>query len=279
MLKKNIKVPEGFIHIKTSNIIKKPMIIGLMTIRNESLIIDDSLDEMAKIADSIIVIDDDSTDNTLAHLFKHPKVTDIVLNKKWDSGENRGYTEGLFKSIILNIGKQYKPKWFLLLDADERIENPKNVRKFMLDSVKDKSVQSIEFKLFDAYMTKGDCKPYIAGSLFNFRKKFGIERREIVMAWKDDKSIYYDPEGMLRVPLGIDLDRKAKKDFYIQHYGKCLSIDHWEETCDYYIKHYPMFSEKWKQRKGKGVHGTKSDFGTKLMTWKEVKKDGGVLIQ
>jgi hypothetical protein len=27
---------------------------------------------------------------------------------------------------------------------------------------------------------------------------------------------------------------------YCQHYGKSLSVDHWEETCEYYMRHFPF---------------------------------------
>ncbi len=55
---------------------------------------------------------------------------------------------------------------------------------------------------------------------------------------------------------------------YCQHYGKSLSIAHWEETCDYYVQHFPYetYGAKWEARKGKGVH-TLSDFGHRLHAW------------
>jgi hypothetical protein len=57
-------------------------------------------------------------------------------------------------------------------------------------------------------------------------------------------------------------------DFYCQHYGKSLSLDHWEETCDYYIKHFPFetYGRKWLSRKGRAIH-TQSDFMQPLYEW------------
>ena len=50
--------------------------------------------------------------------------------------------------------------------------------------------------------------------------------------------------------------------------GKPLSIEHWEQTCDYYVTHFPYetYGLKWKARKGRAIH-TASDFGRSLLPW------------
>ena len=55
---------------------------------------------------------------------------------------------------------------------------------------------------------------------------------------------------------------------YCQHYGKSLSIDHWEETCDYYMRHFPFdtYGRKWRDRKIRAIH-TQSDFMRPLYEW------------
>ena len=106
---------------------------------------------------------------------------------------------------------------------------------------------------------------------------FGRERRDILMAWKNTESATFKTKADMREPDGIDL-AKVETRFYVQHYGKAISEDQWEETCDYYVKHFPGYAKKWEARKGKAVHDKYSDFGTELMTWNEVKKDGGILI-
>ena len=62
----------------------------------------------------------------------------------------------------------------------------------------------------------------------------------------------------------------AAPDAEVFAYGKSLSIEHWEETCDYYIKHFPFdtYGRKWTERKGKAIH-TESDFGRQLYEWGE----------
>ena len=55
---------------------------------------------------------------------------------------------------------------------------------------------------------------------------------------------------------------------HCQHYGKALSVEHWEETCDYYIRHFPFdtYGRKWRDRKGQAIH-TQSDFMRPLYEW------------
>jgi hypothetical protein len=55
---------------------------------------------------------------------------------------------------------------------------------------------------------------------------------------------------------------------YCQHYGKSLSVDHWEETCEYYMRHFPFdtYGQKWRDRKGRAIH-TQSDFMRSLYEW------------
>ncbi|MBQ3305953.1 glycosyltransferase family 2 protein [Candidatus Saccharibacteria bacterium] len=265
--------------IKTHNKhVWRPKIVGLIRERNEALILQDTLDELAKIADAIVVFDDASEDDSVKIALNHPKVVKILANQTWNSDVDRSKDETLQRGALLQAGMKYHPKWILYQDADERFEKPEKVREFMLNNAKNPKVSSITFTFYDAYMTKKDQEPYTGGKLYGFRKMFGVERREIPMAWKPNKDIRY-PEDIpdLRVPVGID-PKKAVKKFFVQHYGKSLSVDQWEETCDYYIEHFPGYAEKWKKRKGKGIHSTKSDFGTKLLTWEEVKKNKDVLI-
>jgi hypothetical protein len=85
-------------------------------------------------------------------------------------------------------------------------------------------------------MTEEDRKPYARGEkLLNLRKYFGPERRDIIMLWKNTDSVTFE---------GLDA-REPKVTgsiatlLYRQHYGKSLSIEHWESTCNYYVKHFP----------------------------------------
>lgn len=250
--------------VKGSNAGEKLKVIGLTRVRNEALIIDDSLNHMAKYVDAIIIFDDASTDDTLVKALEHPKVLEIIVNKRWR--RNRTFEETLNRKILHEHAKKYNPMWIVYCDADERLEG--GIRPYLLSKKSDK-IDGIRVSLFDAYMTARDKTAYTRGQLYNFRKFFGPEKRDILMIWRNSKRIKFDKPDA-REPSGLENGTVITK-FYCQHYGKALSIKHWEETCDYYVRHFPQYAEKWKERKGKAIH-THSDFGTPLYKWKDVKK-------
>ncbi|MPN58123.1 hypothetical protein SDC9_205824 [bioreactor metagenome] len=104
--------------------------------------------------------------------------------------------------------------------------------------------------------------------LYNFRKYFGPEKRDILMIWRNNDNIRFWGAAA-REPV---IEGKSITKFYCQHYGKSLSIQHWEETCNFYSKYFSAkYKDKWEKRKGKAIH-LLSDFGCKLYNWDEVKK-------
>jgi hypothetical protein len=124
--------------------------------------------------------------------------------------------------------------------------------------------------LFDAYLTKSDNDPYRSGPLFDFRKFFGPERRDIVMIWRNRPGIYF--KGLDQREPKI-IGGKIITKFFCQHYGKSLSEGHWEETCNYYVDNFPEpYKTKWIGRRGKAVH-VLSDFDTELLRWDDVKNN------
>ena len=240
-----------------------PKIIGLTRIRNEQLIIQDTLDHMSKHVDAIIVYDDASTDKTAEICQKHNKVLKIIRNSKWRDS-HREVEETVSRQILLEEGLKYHPTWFLYFDADERFEG--NIKKFLYSKLS-RNINGIRIKLFDAYLTNNDQSPYISGQLYNFRKYFGPEYRDILMIWKNKPHVKFTGLDS-REPI---VSKKIINKFYCQHYGKSLSTEHWEETCQYYIQYFPAYSAKWQDRRGKSIH-TMSDFKSPLFSWKSVKK-------
>jgi len=56
------------------------------------------------------------------------------------------------------------------------------------------------------------------------------------MLWRNRPEVFF-AEQHAREPGGVE---RVQTDLYCQHYGKSLSVEHWEETCDYYIRHFPF---------------------------------------
>ncbi|NCU34015.1 hypothetical protein EOM27_01665 [Candidatus Saccharibacteria bacterium] len=257
---------------RSNSFLGESKVIGLTRLRNEELILQDSLDHMSSIVDGIIVYDDKSTDKSLEIAKSHPSVIEVISNKNW-RGEQRAWEETANRKKLLDRAKRYNPEWLFYFDADERFEG--EIRKKILND--SNNVDAIKIRLYDAYITKDDSRDYQQGDkLFNFRKKFGQERRDITMIWRNKKSIDYSYKPDMREPNGIE-SSKTIIDFYCQHYGKSISIEQWEDTCRYYSENFPMYADKWEERKGKAIH-TKSDFGTDLMDWDNIKNSDGIKI-
>jgi hypothetical protein len=239
-------------------------VIGITRLRNEALILRDSLDYVGKDVDAIIAYDDASTDESLAILRGHPKVALIVANGVWEKDiDARRLAEGRHRGLLLQLARERLPcDWMFCFDPDERVTGD---LRGLLQGPAARDFDGVRVRLFDAYMTADDHAPYQSGrELLDFRRYFGPELREILMLWRNRPQVFFS-EQHGREPGGVD---RVMTDLYCQHYGKSLSVEHWEETCDYYIQHFPFetYGRKWQERKGKAIH-TESDFGRPLYQW------------
>lgn len=244
--------------------LKRGGIVGIIRVRNEELVIKDTLDHMSSFVDGVILYDDASTDSTVNIAINHPLVVKVIVNKKWR--KNRAWEETANRQLLLSFARRFHPKWLFYFDADERFEG--DIKSF-LESKRSDGIDGIRIQLFDAYMTPHDNDPYTGKTrLLNFREKFGPEGRDILMIWRNRSKVrYLEPDS--RQPM--ILSENVITSFFCQHYGKALSVEQWEETCRYYYENFPEYSAKWKARFGKAIH-KKSDFDTELLTWDQVKK-------
>jgi hypothetical protein len=196
----------------------------------------------------------------------HPKVALVIANQAWEQDvAARKLAEGRHRGLLLEMARTELPHdWMLCFDPDERI--PEDFASF-LRQLGDDPCDAVRVRLFDAYMTPEDHAPYQASlPLLDFRKFYGPEERDILMFWRNSPAIVF-AEGDGRTPRGMT---NVKIALHCQHYGKSLSVAHWEETCDYYIRHFPFetYGKKWLERKGQAIH-TQSDFNRPLYEWGE----------
>lgn len=248
----------------------KCRIVGMIRLRDEEVLLQDTLDHLAQFVDGIVVFDDASSDKSVEIARGHEAVIEVIVNKKWKKYK-REWEETANRTYLLSRAKKYDPEWLVYIDADERLEG--DIRYFLQNAPSE--VDAVRVQLFDAYITNNDKSPFTQGNeLYNFRTHFGIERRDIIMIWRNKPDIKFIGQDQ-REPKGFT--GKVITDFYCQHYGKSLSIEHWEETCQYYINNFPKYRDKWRARVGKAIH-TKSDFDTKLLSWDAVKNHGGTKI-
>lgn len=245
-----------------------PKIYGLLRIRNESLIIKNTLDHMTMFCDGVFIYDDCSTDNTVEICKNHPLTIDIHSADTWSA--DRYVEEFRNRQFVLDMARNNpivkESDYFVYQDADEYLE----LDMVKLNSLIDSGVDAIKMNLWDFYITPQDVdKNYLC------REYIGVEYREILFFFRNHKDLKYHVLDQRE----CTLPRNYKTVVYgdVRHYGKGISIDQWEETCDYYINNFPKYAEKWKKRKGKAIH-TVSDFGTKLIKWSERNLNVGVRI-
>jgi glycosyltransferase involved in cell wall biosynthesis len=91
------------------------------------------------------------------------------------------------------------------------------------------------------------------------------------MAYRNLPTLRFRHLGQREVELGTD-GRIAASGF-VKHYGKAISIQQWEDTCNYYSTYFPAYAAKWNARRGKAIH-TRSDFGYELIRWEEKESKG-----
>jgi hypothetical protein len=242
----------------------KHFLVGITRVRNEALILGDTLDFVGRHVDAIIAYDDASTDQTLELLRNHSKVALILANGVWETDvKARRTAEHRHRQLLLQCTReQLQFDWMFCFDADERVTGD---LRGLVGGPGVENCDGVSIQLFDAYMTPDDCAPYQPKQeLLGFRRFYGPERRDILMLWRNRPDVFF-AEGHEREPGGID---RLRTDLHCQHYGKSLSVEHWEETCDYYIKHFPFetYGRKWLARKGQAIH-TQSDFMRPLYEW------------
>jgi len=231
-------------------------IAGITRIRNESKIIENTLNHVAKFVDEIYVYDDCSTDDTVKICESHPSVKGIIRGKEWSSEPAaRRKAEGSLRQAVYELAVKNGADWVYYFDADEYVEF-ENINF---------SADSYYFRLFDFYITAND----IDHSYLE-REWMGPEYRDIPMLFKVKNGIKF----IDRIPNGIGT---KKFGGYVKHYGKAISVEEWDATCNYYINHRwkdtnPKLLQRWKDRVGKAVH-SKSDFDNDLIKWEDRKSN------
>lgn len=245
-----------------------PKIIGLIKVRNEAHIIKDTLDNWARICTGgVYVYDDCSTDHTVDICKAHPAVKEVIKGSFWDP--DREKAEWFNRQMVLTRAQQDAgpDDWFVYFDADEHLYNFHHHVLFNLPDVR-----AIACRLYDFYITPEDVEKSYAS-----REYVGPEFRTIIFFFRNSPSLRYHLPDQRIVTLPPDVG-PIPIHGDIKHFGKGFSVAQWEETCDYYIRFWPKYSDKWRQRKGKAIHSEMlSDFGNALIKWKD--RDKGFTLE
>ena len=228
-------------------------LVGITRVRNESLIIADTIRHFMQFCERIVLYDDVSTDDTvqIAQAVGGDRL-DVIHGDTWRVDRVAENTR--HRRIALDRARDLGADWVLCFDADERIEG----------ELPDMRADGYRFRLFDGYMVD-DSAPYVGGRLDLLPRRWGPEYRDIVMLFRAGAASY-DRTGQREPTMCGRVEQSAMR---VRHYGKCLSVEHWEETCRYYADHFPRWRDKWRARMGKAIH-TESDFGRPLVAWDDL---------
>lgn len=226
--------------------------------RNESAILKDTLDAWAKFCtEGIYIVDDVSTDNSVEIARAHPAVRDVQVADFWDPHRERA--EWFLRQMALIRAQQDSgpDDWFVYFDADEFLYDFTDYELFEKPEVK-----AIACRLWDVYITPED-----KDKSWKEREMVGPEYRTIPFFFRNSPYLRYQHPDQRIVDLepGIQIPVAGS----IKHFGKGFSVAQWEKTVDYYVKFWPKYAEKWRKRKGKAIHDGYSDFGNKLVHWKD----------
>lgn len=233
------------------------MLIGITRVRNESLIIADTLRHYLGHCDRILMYDDASTDDTVA-IAEGIDGVEVIRGREWLA--DRPSEETRHRYLLLRMATGLGADWVLCFDADERLSGP----------LPDMKADGYRFRLFDGYMTEECAEPYRGGPLTALPRMWGPEYRDILMLFRPEWATYVGRDR--REPCFEQTPELAPTR--VRHYGKCLSVEHWEETCGYYAEHWPEpYRSKWNARRGKAIHHL-SDFGRPLYRWDDVEAHG-----
>lgn len=241
-------------------------IVGLLRLRNQAYLIEDTLAHLAQWCRAIYVWDDASTDGTgdlaMQWLREHKIRGYVYGSDEWlpNQQDVQGVQRmNLWGEAARNEGAD---NWFLYVDADERLEWYPGV----LDDLN--TDHYYRMWLFDAYLTSDDFTDQTPDrvQLDGLRRWWGPELREITFMWWGEHC-HWPVGACIRQPQCSGVAQVAG---VVRHYGKGISVAEWDRKCDYYAEHVPALSKKWKKRKGKAIHDA-SDFGAPLVEWSNIR--------
>lgn len=245
-----------------------PKIIGLAKVRNEAHIMKDTLDNWARICTGgIYIYDDVSTDNTVEICKAHPSVKEVIEGQVWDP--DREKAEWYNRQMVLMRAQQEADEntWFVYFDADEHLFNFEQYELFNT-----RGINAIACRLYDFYITPED-----KDLRYSEREYVGPEYRTIIYFFRNSPHLKYHLPDQRIVTLPPDVGQIPIHGD-IKHYGKGFSVEQWEGTCQYYIRHWPKYADKWRKRVGKAIkEDYLSDFGNKLIKWKD--RDKGFTLE
>ncbi len=178
-----------------------PKLVLMLRVKDGIFFVDEWLENVEKLVDEIVVVDNGSTDGTFEALKAHPKVADIVCTE--------GFNEGRDKNLVYAMARKRNPDWCLWIDVDELFE-PELTRKDFDRLMLRKGVNKYGFRRFHFID-----REYFAGSRARLHYSAGHDR----VLWRESPKGYFE-DFIIDSPnvKGIS-GLQINTDFRIKHLG------------------------------------------------------------
>jgi len=179
---------------------------------------EECLSSLSELVDEIVILDDGSTDDTVAICRSYPKVTRLV---RWAKSF---FHEGLDRNVVLALAKDTEPDWLLMMDIDELFED--RVRAALPDLLGQEEYAVWGFRMLHFWRGKEH---------FRVDGKWGEETRGHIhpRLFRNQPGLYYPPQPIHGAHiLGVE-GRAALAEVFICHYGYA----YWDEVVAKYERY------------------------------------------
>jgi hypothetical protein len=230
-------------------------------VRGEWSLLGGLLDHVAAICSEAWILDDCSQEPAPAYIASRDMPVHLFRAREW-SLHGGTFGEGAQRDRLVHLIRESgRADWVLQLDCDERLCMTQDIQR--VAELPD--ADAVVLPLVDYYITHEDSQDKDPAHPERVRSHYGPEVRWTLVLFRPMPRVYVD-RGDARDPQGFDVSRVHYESTpVIEHYGKSVSVEQWEEKCRFYADLFPVYREKWLSRIGKAVHDDVSDFGGPLI--------------
>ncbi len=199
---------------------------AILRIKDQISTIDECLSKISSIVDEIVVIDNGSTDGTLARYANYPKISKIL--------HTQGYDEGRDKIMLLNEVKKSNPDWILWIDADEIFEN--HFTRAVAEKYMKSRYNRITFRMCNFWLSKEKFRYDKNYYLYNLHPQRSM--------WRNMESAYFKNQKLHNGDIRGVSGRSYLSPYRLKHYGY-VDRAKMQEKLDRYLKEDPNGSRDY----------------------------------
>ncbi|MCM3785469.1 glycosyltransferase family 2 protein [Neobacillus mesonae] len=226
---------------------------AMLQVRNESIrYLKEVLEDISTFVDSIVIVDDASTDDTLEICKSAAKVEKLVT-----LAESLFHQEWKLRTILWQTAASTSPDWILAVDADELYEE--RAKRSIRNLINQDRYDWVSFRLYDLW---GSRHHYREDELWQSHKR---QTMTLVRYFPDYPYLYPEmPHHVPRLPLTCGALQGLTTDLRIKHLGWAGPL---EERVQKYVRYKKTDPEgKWGST---AQYESILDLTPTLVEWKE----------